>query len=597
MSEDEPRLTLAFPTLVKDGAEPKEDNTLVQTRPWSMGRLASDDSVEIQISDENFDLPEAPQAGKPDQMAHTMPAVGPPPSVTQPRVSPASKPTPSRVEASPSGSSPSGSFGSSPSGSFGSSPSGSMPSSPSASLSSSPSAPAARASRTSWSARAARHDDSFLGKQPSTEKDDALDDRKIIGGKYEAEARIGEGGMGRVYRVRHVELGKTFALKIMRSVMADNEKLRQGFFREARLASSLSHPQIVSIVDFGQDPALGVFMVMELLEGEPLKKILKERGRFSVRAACDVMLQIADAVRYVHSKGIIHCDLKAENVLLASERSETGRRAYRVKLLDFGLARPHTGGDRSMTLSGTPAYIAPERIRGARPAPSMDIYALAILFYELLTGGPPFSGSLETVLYHHVNDPPPSPSEAVTKAGGDPLDERVEALILKALAKDPAERQQSVGAFMYELRTAMEMLGYTTRRRSRSPKPSRSSSSSSRSDLSFNFVEGLFAECPLPLAVLSSEGQILVGNKAFSVFVCGDKVDLRGTSLSDTSLLRACPTLLKDIRSVLAEGKTVQVGLSTPGKNGLPTQLLLWLTPGPPDTQHVYCAIHLVGRM
>src|SRR5206468_1554139 len=130
------------------------------------------------------------------------------------------------------------------------------------------------------------------------------EERKIIGGKYQTEARIGEGGMGRVYRVRHVDLGKTFALKIMRTVTADDEKLRQAFFREARLASSLSHPQIVSIVDFGQDATFGVFMVMELLDGEPLKRILRERGRFALRAACDVMLQVADAVKYVHEKGI-----------------------------------------------------------------------------------------------------------------------------------------------------------------------------------------------------------------------------------------------------------------------------------------------------
>jgi serine/threonine protein kinase len=301
------------------------------------------------------------------------------------------------------------------------------------------------------------------------------------------------------------------------------------------------------------------------------------------------MLQVADAVRYVHEKGIVHCDLKAENVLLTTERSETGRRAYRVKLLDFGLARPHTGPDRSMTLSGTPAYIAPERIRGARPAPSMDIYALGILFYELLTGAPPFSGSLETVLYHHVNEPPPSPAKAVADAGGGVIDERIDHLILKALAKNPEERQQSVGAFMYELRTAMEMLGYATRRRTRS-KPSPRSGAN-------DLVGGLFGECPLPLAVLSADGNILVGNKAFSIFVCGEAIDLRGIPLAQTSLLRACPTLPHDIRTVLAEGRIVQVGLSTPSADGAPTQLLLWLTPAPSDAEHVYCAVHVVGRI
>jgi serine/threonine protein kinase len=330
-------------------------------------------------------------------------------------------------------------------------------------------------------------------------------------------------------------------------------------------------------------------MVMELLDGEPLKNLLKERGRINLRSACDIMLQVADAVRYVHAKGIVHCDLKAENILITTERSEHGRRAYRARLLDFGLARPHTGPDRSATLSGTPAYISPERIRGGRPSPSMDIYALGVLFFEMLTGGPPYTGSLETVLYSHVNEPVPSPSAALQKSGGEALDERVDALIVRSLAKNPEERQQSVGAFMYELRTAMEMMGLAIRRRTRS-KPSPRAASN-------DLVGGLFADVPMPLAAFSSEGSILVGNKAFSVFVCGEAVDLRGVSLADTSLLRACPTLRHDIRTVLAEGRIVQVGIMTPSPDGSPTQLLLWLTPGPSDTEYVYCAIHVVGRL
>lgn len=589
MSNDKSLFTLAFPTLVKDAHErEREDATVVQTRgPWNMDQpgAAPDDSVDGSSPplDDEFDLPELPaqpsqplsvregratptpqpdppvpmpatpgaaRAVEPAAHGHTLPSALPPRHVEAPRTTTAGK---------------------------------------SSAVRSTKAAPGAQASPAALRSEAPPAD-SFLSAQSSRGRDDlGPEEKKVIGGKYQVEARVGEGGMGRVYKVRHVDLGKTFALKIMRSVMADDEKMRQAFFREARLASSLSHPQIVSIIDFGQDPTFGVFMIMELLDGEPLKNLLKERGRIAQRAACDIMLQIADAVRYVHEKGIVHCDLKAENVLITTERSETGRRAYRAKLLDFGLARPHTGPGRSMTLSGTPAYIAPERIRGARPAPSMDIYALGILFYELLTGAPPFTGSLETVLYHHVNEPPPSPAKVMAAAGASPIDERVEAVILRALAKKPEDRPQSAGAFMYELRTAMEMLGFTTRRRTRS-KPSPRAAPN-------DVVGGLFAECPLPLAVFGSDGTILLGNKAFSTFVCGEAVDLRGVAIAETSLLRACPTLRHDLRTVLSEGRTVQVGLSTPAADGTPTQLLLWLTPGPHDTDHVYCAIHVVGRL
>jgi serine/threonine protein kinase len=254
-----------------------------------------------------------------------------------------------------------------------------------------------------------------------------------------------------------------------------------------------------------------------------------------------------------------------------------------VKLLDFGLARPsQTGLTSSVSIQGTPAYIAPERIKGMAPAPSMDIYALGILFYELLTGAPPWTGALHLVLASHVNEKPKALSEVL----GEPIDEQVEALVQKTLAKEPEERQKSVSAFIYELRTTMEMLGFGTRRRSRSrpaPKP--------RNDI----VEATFADCPLPLAAFSGDGTILVGNKAFSMFLYRDALDLRGVDLRETPMGRACPSITHDIRTVMYEGRAVQVPLSTVGSDGKPVNLVMWLTPGPEDTEHVYCAIHLVG--
>ena len=523
--------TGVFPTLVGGPGEvPKEEATIAQTRgPWTLedSQPGRDDSWE-EVAES--DLPAVPDAA----------------AATAPRLNSTPLPVPMPAQATE----------------------------PAAKA-----APARKPERQASAPASSDPEPSIIIDAWEPSADPVGSTGKLIGGRYAVEARIGEGGMGRVYRVKHRELGKTFALKIMRSFLAADENARKAFFREARLASSLSHPAIVSIVDFGEDPALGAYMAMELLDGEPLKNILK-KGRMPLRQACDIMLQIADAIRYVHDKGVVHCDLKTENVLVSSERTETGRRKPSVKLLDFGLARLHENAGQSMALSGTPAYLAPERIRGAAPAPSMDIYSLGIVFYEMVTGAPPFTGPIESVLFKHINDPPPPPSVTA----GD-LDERVEALIMKSLAKRPGDRQKNVGAFIYELRTAMEMLGYGTRRRSRSKTAEQRGS---------DFVGGLFADCPLPLAVFNADATILVGNKAFSKFVAGGAIDLRGVDLKQTAMVRAAPGMVDEIRSVASTGRPGRVSMTTRASGGGTLELIAWLTPSA-DGEQVYCAIHIVS--
>jgi hypothetical protein len=142
----------------------------------------------------------------------------------------------------------------------------------------------------------------------------------VIGGRYIVEGQLGRGGMGRVMRVRHQALGKVFALKLIKSTIATNPKIREMFYREARLASALTHENICSIVDFGQDEAFGLFMVMELLDGQTAHQKLRQSGRLSPKVACDIMWQIADAVRFIHSRAILHgarlsrCDLSTADL-------------------------------------------------------------------------------------------------------------------------------------------------------------------------------------------------------------------------------------------------------------------------------------------
>src|ERR1041385_451050 len=138
----------------------------------------------------------------------------------------------------------------------------------------------------------------------------------VIGGRYVVEGQLGRGGMGRVMRVRHSALGKQFALKLIKSAIATNPKIREMFYREARLASALTHDNICSIVDFGQDETFGLFMVMELLDGQTVHAKLRSGGKLAPKVACDIMWQVGDAVRFIHSRTILHGDVKTENIFM-----------------------------------------------------------------------------------------------------------------------------------------------------------------------------------------------------------------------------------------------------------------------------------------
>src|SRR5574338_467542 len=295
-----------------------------------------------------------------------------------------------------------------------------------------------------------------LGAYPVTEVDRPRGGRGArggdqIGGRYVVEGQLGRGGMGRVLRVRHSALGKPFALKLIKSAIATNPKIRELFYREARLASALTHDNICSIVDFGQDELFGLFMVMELLEGQTVHARLRHSGGFTAKVACDVMWQVSDAVRFIHSRQILHGDIKTENIFMV--RTPAQRRL--IKLLDFGLSRADLGHNEGV--DGTPEYLAPERIDGAPASQASDIYAMGIVFFELLTGKLPFVGDMKDVFQAHKKYPVPPASKYTDHP--ESLDERADQIIARATAKDPADRHPDVAAFMYELRTLMGMLG------------------------------------------------------------------------------------------------------------------------------------------
>lgn len=415
------------------------------------------------------------------------------------------------------------------------------------------------------------------------------DEPWIIADRYRVEQPIGEGGMGRVYKVRHRQLGKPFALKLMQTAFSGDSRARDHFYREARLASSLAHPNVVSIIDFGEDPRLGAFMVMELLEGETLSSKLKE-GRFGMRAACDIILQIAEALDYIHKRQIVHCDIKPDNILLTST-APGERRRHHVKLLDFGLARLGSIAPRtSQVVDGTPEYLAPERIVGQSPTPSMDIYGLGVLAYEIFTGTLPFTGQLMEVLQHHVATPPPPFASRVREA----IDERAEALVMKALSKSPADRQKDMAAFIYELRTLMDMLGFRRRRaavpagkadRADHPRERHARAASLAYDLS-----------PLPMAGLNVDGQIAVANRAFAQFVSGDpRAAVEGSNISDSRLLEVHPGLSADLRHIHVSGESMQRVLDLTLQDERPIRLMLLMAPGNAEAGEIQLIVQVVG--
>lgn len=424
-------------------------------------------------------------------------------------------------------------------------------------------------------------------------QDDALDldlrpesavPGSIIADRYRVVRSVGEGGMGKVFEVTHVRLGKTFAVKVLHEHLAEDDNFLRDFFREAKFASSLDHPNILSVVDFGEDRRYGAFMAMEFIEGDPLSELLAERQRLSVRRACDIVLQLAEALRYIHRHDIVHCDIKTRNILLCDDPSDKRRRTV-VKLLDFGLARGVTQ-KAPERLFGTPEYLAPELAQRQQPTPRSDIYSLGILLYELLTGSVPFRGPVAQVLRAHLDEPLPSPSAAL----GAEVDPALEKLIATACEKDPADRHKDMSAFLYELKTVMEMLGFARPRR---VAPVVTQAGTVVVDKRTEMLRAAFDSFRLPIATIAAEGEIVAANAAFARFVVGMMVKLEGTRIQDTLLARAWHALDDDLATACA-GQALGRVIEVAGERGV-MRLQMWLEPiGTPG--YACFSVHPIGE-
>jgi len=395
---------------------------------------------------------------------------------------------------------------------------------------------------------------------------------EIVGERYRIIAPLATGGMARIHLVRHLNLGKEFALKIIHSDLSSDAQMRKNFIREARVSSLLEHPNIVQVTDFGVDTRHGAYIVMELLRGESLHDRLCRERRLRLHLALDIALQVAEALHYMHQQNIIHCDIKPENIFLAEPPRERRRRVV-VKLIDFGLSRREALGAQlaSSEVGGTPHFMAPEQIRGSAPQPSMDIYALGVLLYEMVVGALPFDGELSELLAAQLHEEPPVPSRMLD----EPLDEYVDQLILKALAKNPADRQPSMGQMIFEIRTVMEMLGFRSRRQRAEPKRA-----AAQEEPGVEEILRVFDRCPCPLFRIDTEPKILVANAAFCTFVGGrEPVDPVGKPLDTTRLGKFYPNLRMDVLEAALNKTPIQRILTFHKDAERTVSVMIWLVP------------------
>jgi serine/threonine-protein kinase len=270
----------------------------------------------------------------------------------------------------------------------------------------------------------------------------------LIDNRYTVRGRIGSGGMADVYLCDDQHLGRPVALKVMHERFAADAAFVQRFEREAQAAAALQHKNVVNVFDRGRVGET-YYIAMEYLPGRTLKDVINAMGALDPKLAIHICLQILAAARFAHGKGLVHRDIKPQNVMIDDE--------WNVKVTDFGIAHTPEGGDITQTgqMVGTAQYISPEQAQGKAVSNASDLYSIGVVLFEMVTGKVPFDGdSSVAIALQHINQPPPRPS-SVNPSVPPALD----AIVLKAIAKSPVERFASAEEFTQALERARDNLG------------------------------------------------------------------------------------------------------------------------------------------
>ncbi|MCB9594979.1 MAG: serine/threonine protein kinase [Sandaracinaceae bacterium] len=275
---------------------------------------------------------------------------------------------------------------------------------------------------------------------------------RVIDSRYRIDGLLGEGGMGAVFEAEHLKLMKKVALKVIHPEFAGDGEVAERFVREAMASAQLEHPHVATATDYGTLPEGGGYLVMQFVRGESLRDVIDRDGAVDWIRSCEIMAQVADALSSAHKKGIVHRDLKPDNVMLEPRDDGTSL----VKVLDFGIARVASDGTagrtgpaltRVGTVIGTPGYMAPEQALGERVDFKVDLYAVGLLLYEMITGEPVFDGhDLTAIVTRQLTE------EIVPLADKAKVPPELNALVTSALSRDKDARPESAGVMRETLR-------------------------------------------------------------------------------------------------------------------------------------------------
>lgn len=262
-------------------------------------------------------------------------------------------------------------------------------------------------------------------------------------GEYKIVEKVGQGGMGSVYRAVHTKLDQVVAIKILSSEFSDNPSMRKRFITEARIQAKFTHPNVVNVLNFFEIDN-NAYLVMEFIEGETLEQRLQRKGILQIDDALNISHSVLNALMFMHSKGVIHRDIKPANIMFTKSNV--------VKVTDFGIAKSvdektkHT----KTAMLGSVMYLTPEQILGEQTSAASDIYSFGITLYKMLTGRTPFSNKSEfEIMKSHVQESPVPPNEY-----NDYISKSLNKVILKSISKDPKKRYSSASVFSQKLRSA-----------------------------------------------------------------------------------------------------------------------------------------------